>query len=279
LQKRVTKARKASGKGEYNWIKYVRCHHHTRYEATMCPAHIWHLNQAILSILKSIPIARATHTGKRRSNKKSIRWMFCLRAWVNDASHYLWGVRLSTGKTFASLKVWAEYRKHEFFLHSIISILMVKFVINCMLNIQTQHKLLFNVKLIYSIQILGPWRWGNKPFFFFSGGAEEGAQWGKCPPVHGLKKCLGCECLHLLRSMIKIEINCRNELLRVGSREEWKRAAYGAWLPTVISRQLSGFYFDFHNNSTLTLQIYKKVAKCFFPFLPFQIYCIFCSQQ
>jgi hypothetical protein len=54
-------------------------------------------------------------------------------------------------------------------------------------NIQTQHKfkyaqqqilffkLLFNVKLIYSIQVLGSWLWGNRPFFFFSGGAEEGA--------------------------------------------------------------------------------------------------------
>jgi hypothetical protein len=62
---------------------------------------------------------------------------------------------------------------------------MVKFVINCMLNIHTQHKfkyahqqILF-VKLIYSIQVLGPWLWGNRPFFFLSGGAEEGAQWGK----------------------------------------------------------------------------------------------------
>jgi hypothetical protein len=194
----------------------------------------------------------------------------CLR----EKHLHRWRCELSTASTSFSRILKTHLKKN-----SIISILMVKFVINCMLNIQTQHKLLFNVKLIYSIQILGPWRWGNKPFFFFSGGAEEGAQWGKCPPVHGLKKCLGCECLHLLRSMIKIEINCRNELLRVGSCEEWKRAAYGAWLPTVISRQLSGFYFDFHNNSTLTLQIYKKVAKCFFPFLPFQIYCIFCSQQ
>jgi hypothetical protein len=55
---------------------------------------------------------------------------------------------------------------------------MVKFVINCLLNIQTQHKfkyaqyqqilflkLLFNVKLIYSIQVLGPWLWGNRLFF------------------------------------------------------------------------------------------------------------------
>ena len=65
-------------------------------------------------------------------------------------------------------------------------VLMVKFVINC---IQTQNKFnyadqqilffkrLFNVKLIYSIQVLGPWLWGNMPFVFFSGGAEEGAQW------------------------------------------------------------------------------------------------------
>jgi hypothetical protein len=40
-------------------------------------------------------------------------------------------------------------------------------------------KLLFNVKLIYSIQVLGPWIWGNRPFYFFSGEAKEGAQWGK----------------------------------------------------------------------------------------------------
>ena len=65
-------------------------------------------------------------------------------------------------------------------------VLMLKFVKNCMLNIQTQHKfkyshqqilffkLIFNVKLIYSIQVLGPWLWGNRPFFFFIGGAEEG---------------------------------------------------------------------------------------------------------
>ena len=38
-KKRVTKnsylkkQRKASGNGEYNLIKYVGCHHHTRYEA------------------------------------------------------------------------------------------------------------------------------------------------------------------------------------------------------------------------------------------------------
>jgi hypothetical protein len=67
---------------------------------------------------------------------------------------------------------------------------MVKFVINCTLNIQAQHKfkyarqqilffkLLFNVKLIYSIQVLGPCLWGLG-LFFFSGGEEEGAHWGK----------------------------------------------------------------------------------------------------
>ena len=47
-----------------------------------------------------------------------------------------------------------------------------------MLNIQTQHKfkyahqqilffkLIYNVKLIYSIQVIGPWIWGNRPVFF-----------------------------------------------------------------------------------------------------------------
>ena len=39
-KKLLQKQRKASGNGEYNLIKYVRCHHHTRYEATMCPAQI-----------------------------------------------------------------------------------------------------------------------------------------------------------------------------------------------------------------------------------------------
>ena len=72
-----------------------------------------------------------------------------------------------------------------------------------MLNIQAQHKfkyahqqilffkLLFNVKLIYSIQVLGPWLWGNRSFFFFSGGAEEGASGENAPPVHGIKNTLG----------------------------------------------------------------------------------------
>jgi hypothetical protein len=30
-KKELQKQRKASGNGEYNLIKYVRCHHHTRY--------------------------------------------------------------------------------------------------------------------------------------------------------------------------------------------------------------------------------------------------------
>jgi hypothetical protein len=33
-------------------------------------------------------------------------------------------------------------------------------------------KLLFDVKLIYSIQVLGSWLWGSRLFFFFSGGAK-----------------------------------------------------------------------------------------------------------
>jgi hypothetical protein len=47
-------------------------------------------------------------------------------------------------------------------------------------------KLIFNVKLIYSIQVLGPWLWGDRPFFFFSGGAKEGAWWGKCPTMQSM---------------------------------------------------------------------------------------------
>ena len=51
-----------------------------------------------------------------------------------------------------------------------------------MLNIQTQHKfkcahqqilffkLLFNVKLVYSIQVLGPRLWGNMPFQWWGRG-------------------------------------------------------------------------------------------------------------
>jgi hypothetical protein len=80
---------------------------------------------------------------------------------------------------------------------------MVKFVINSMPNIQTQHKfknahdqqilffkLLFNVKLIYSIQVLGPWLWGNRPFFSSVVGQRKGPSGANAPPVHGIKKCL-----------------------------------------------------------------------------------------
>jgi hypothetical protein len=38
--KQLQKQRKANGNGEYNLVKFVRCHRHTRYEATMCPAQI-----------------------------------------------------------------------------------------------------------------------------------------------------------------------------------------------------------------------------------------------
>jgi hypothetical protein len=37
---RVTKPRKACGNAEYTLIKYFRCHHNTRHEATMCPAQV-----------------------------------------------------------------------------------------------------------------------------------------------------------------------------------------------------------------------------------------------
>jgi hypothetical protein len=79
---------------------------------------------------------------------------------------------------------------------------MMKFVINCMLNIQTQHKfkyahqqilffkLLFNVKLIYSIQVIGPWLGGNWPFFSSVVGQGKGPSGANAPSVHGIKKCL-----------------------------------------------------------------------------------------
>ena len=77
-----------------------------------------------------------------------------------------------------------------------------------MLNIQTQHKfkcshqqvlffkLLFNVKLIYSIQVLGPWLWGNWPFFSSVVGQRKGPSGENVPPVHGIKKCLGKKAQH-----------------------------------------------------------------------------------
>ena len=39
-KKLLQKQRKANGNGQFNLLKYVRCHYHTRYEATMCPAQI-----------------------------------------------------------------------------------------------------------------------------------------------------------------------------------------------------------------------------------------------
>jgi hypothetical protein len=94
LQKTVTKAKKSKweiGNGEYNLIKYVRCLHHTR-----CPVQILTF-QPSNTDFEITNCVRKTHR-KGASNKKSIRWIFCLRARVNDASDYQWGVRLSTEK-------------------------------------------------------------------------------------------------------------------------------------------------------------------------------------
>jgi hypothetical protein len=74
-KKQLQKQRKASGNGEYNLIKYVGCHHHTRCEATMCPAQILtsQPSNTILNILKS-PLLRAHEdTWEGASNKKSTR--------------------------------------------------------------------------------------------------------------------------------------------------------------------------------------------------------------
>jgi hypothetical protein len=57
--------RKESGNGEYNLIKYVRDHHHTRYEATMRSAHILASHPSNTILILEIPIARARNTGKR----------------------------------------------------------------------------------------------------------------------------------------------------------------------------------------------------------------------
>ena len=53
-------------------------------------------------------------------------------------------------------------------------------------------KLLFNVKLIYSIQVLGPWLWGNRSFFGAIGpvGQRKGSSGANAPPVYGIKKFL-----------------------------------------------------------------------------------------
>jgi hypothetical protein len=72
-----------------------------------------------------------------------------------------------------------------------------------MLNIQTQlikfkyahqqilfFKLLFNVKLIYSIQVIGPWLGGNWPFFSSVVEQRKGPSEENAPPLHGIKKAL-----------------------------------------------------------------------------------------
>ena len=51
-------------------------------------------------------------------------------------------------------------------------------------------KLLFNVKLIYSTQVLRPWLWGNGPFFSSVMRQRKGPSGENAPPVHGIKKCL-----------------------------------------------------------------------------------------
>jgi hypothetical protein len=51
-------------------------------------------------------------------------------------------------------------------------------------------KLLFNVKLIYSIQVLGPWLWGNRPFFSSVMEQRKGPRGANAPPVHGIKNAL-----------------------------------------------------------------------------------------
>jgi hypothetical protein len=60
----------------------------------MCPAQIL-ASQPSITIFWDYQL-RAQDTLRSASNKKSIRWMFCLRARVNEASDYQWGVRLST---------------------------------------------------------------------------------------------------------------------------------------------------------------------------------------
>jgi hypothetical protein len=50
-------------------------------------------------------------------------------------------------------------------------------------------KLLFNVNLD-SIQVIGPWLWGNRSFFSLVVGQRKGPSGANAPPVHGIKKCL-----------------------------------------------------------------------------------------
>jgi hypothetical protein len=88
-KKQLQKQWKASGNGECNLIKYVRCHHHTRYEATMCSAQILTSQPSnTILILRAIQsCVRKTHW-EGAFNKKSISWIFFIRARVNDASDY-----------------------------------------------------------------------------------------------------------------------------------------------------------------------------------------------
>ena len=72
--KTVTKTKKSKweiGNGEYNLIKYVRCLHHTRCEATMCPVQILTF-QPSNTDFEITNCVRKTHR-KGASNKKSIR--------------------------------------------------------------------------------------------------------------------------------------------------------------------------------------------------------------
>ena len=80
---------------------------------------------------------------------------------------------------------------------------MVKFVIYCTLNIQKQHKFahqqilflkfIFNVKLIYSMQVLEPWIWCNRPFFSSMVGQRKGPSGANALPFHCIKNALNTE--------------------------------------------------------------------------------------
>jgi hypothetical protein len=74
-KKQLQKQRKTSGNGEYNLVKFVRCHRHTRYEATMCPAQILASQPSNILKIQYFEITncvRKTHW-EGASNKKSIR--------------------------------------------------------------------------------------------------------------------------------------------------------------------------------------------------------------
>jgi hypothetical protein len=65
-------------------------------------------------------------------------------------------------------------------------------------------KLLFKVKLIYSIQVLGPWLWGNKPFFSSVVGQRPSG--ANAPPVHGIKYPSGANALETIAQNINFRI-------------------------------------------------------------------------